>query len=83
MGKNPNTPLIPNNMLQKAAGVDEVLGKDLHKIYCSGVSKLLYLTKHSRPDILSEVRELMEHVNKPGVTPKTLLRVLNYVKQTK
>jgi hypothetical protein len=32
-----------------------------HSRYQTGVGKLLYLTKHSRPDISNDVRELWRH----------------------
>ena len=37
---------------------DELLNEDEKKIYRSGVGKLLFLMRYSRPDILNAVREL-------------------------
>ena len=54
------------------------------KIYRSGVGMLLYLVKHSRPDIANAVRELSKALD--GTSPaayKELLRVLKYVMDTK
>ena len=31
--------------------------------YCSGMGTLLYLTKHSRPDITNAVRELLKSMD--------------------
>ena len=43
---------------------DKVNAKD-HEIYRSGVGTLLYLTKHSRPDISNPVRELSKTIDAP------------------
>ena len=55
-----------------------------HKIYRSGVGMLLYLVKHSRPDIANAVRELSKALD--GTSPaayKELMRVLKFVMDTK
>jgi hypothetical protein len=59
---------------------------DAHKqkIYRSGVGVLLYLVKHSRPDIANAVRELSKALD--GTSPaayKELMRVLKYVMDTR
>ena len=54
------------------------------KIYRSGVGMLLYLVKHSRPDIANAVRELSKALD--GTSPaayKELMRVLKFVMDTK
>jgi len=47
---------------------------------CSGVGMLLFLVKHSRPDIANATRELSKVMSKP--TPfamKGLKRVIKYI----
>ena len=54
------------------------------KIYRSGVGMLLYLVKHSRPDIANAVRELSKALD--GTSPaayKELMRVLKFVLDTR
>ena len=51
--------------------------------YQSGVGSLLYIVKHSRPDLNNSVRELskiMDRANEEGY--KKLLQVLNFVRYT-
>ena len=51
--------------------------------YQSGVGSLLYIVKHSRPDLNNSVRELsksMDRANEEGY--KKLLQVLNFIKYT-
>jgi hypothetical protein len=53
-------------------------------IYRSGVGMLLYLIKHSRPDLSNAVRELTKVLD--GATPahwKAMLRVIKYVFDTR
>ena len=54
------------------------------KIYRSGVGMLLYLVKHSRPDIANAVRELSKALDGTSAASyKELMRVLKYVIDTK
>ena len=64
--------------------LDTVLNDQEQKIYQSGIGTLLYLVKHSRPDLLNCTRELSKamDVATPGQF-KELKRVSNYVIQTK
>ena len=67
-------------------GLDEssLIGEDDQGVYRSGVGILLYLTKHSRPDICNPVRELSKNMD--GATrsqEKELLRVIKFVLDTK
>ena len=58
--------------------------KEEQKIYRSGVSTLLYLVKHSRPDIANAVRELSKVMDNP--TPysmKELKHIIKYSIDTK
>jgi hypothetical protein len=57
---------------------------DKQKIYRSGVGMLLYLVKHSRPDIANAVRELSKALDGTSdAAYKELMRVLKYVLDTK
>ena len=58
--------------------------KEEQKLFCSGVGKLLYLVKHSRPDIANTVRELPKVLD--GATQeafKELHQVIKHVLDTK
>jgi hypothetical protein len=60
------------------------MSKDAKKSYISGVGMLLYLVKHSRPDIANGARELSKALH--GVTPKAMQemkRMIKYVLDTK
>jgi len=59
-------------------------GSEEQSLYRSGVGSLLYLLKHSRPDLSNSIRELskvMDGANKSHM--KTLRRVIKFVKDTK
>ena len=55
------TPAAPGKILMK--NEEDVLSNELSKVYRSGVGKLLYLTKLSRPELASIVRELSKFVD--------------------
>jgi hypothetical protein len=86
-------PLVKNFQRYKTPGTpggsilrntDMKIGPEEQKIYRSGVGMLLYLVKHSRPDIANAVRELSKALD--GTSPaayKELMRVLKYVLDTK
>ena len=79
--KSPGT---PHNGIRRPTAEDPEMSKDEHKTYRSGVGMLLYLVKHSRPDIANSTRELSKVMDKP--TPaamKELMRVIKYVLDTK
>ena len=53
-------------------------------MYRSGVGTLLYLTKHSRPDITNPVRELSKSMDGASMAQVTeMYRVINFVLETK
>ena len=55
-----------------------------HETYRSGVGTLLYLTKHSRPDIYSPVRELLKTMDAPvPVHLKEMYKLIRFVFSTK
>ena len=52
------TPGTPRFIAMRVADEKDKLQAKEHATYRSGVGTLLYLTKHSRPDLCNEVREL-------------------------
>jgi hypothetical protein len=79
-----NTPGGPNEVVMRPHDGDALLTEDDQKLYRSGVGMLLYLTKHSRPDISNAVRELSKVMD--GATEahmKMMLRGIKYVLDTK
>ena len=62
---------------------DKVNPQD-HEIYRSGVGTLLYLTKHSRPDICNPVRQLSKTMDAPApVHLKEMYKVIRHALSTK
>ena len=77
--KTPGTP--GGSILRNPMGKVDA---DKQKIYRSGVGMLLYLVKHSRPDISNAVRELSKALDGTSAAAyKELMRVLKYVMDTK
>jgi hypothetical protein len=77
------TPAIPRTTILRPTAEETMLSADDQKTYRSGVGMLLYLVKHSRPDIANAVRELSKVAD--GATKdhwKALLRVIKYVLST-
>ena len=55
-----------------------------HTLYRSGVGMLLYLVKHTRPDIANGVRELSKALIGPSEAAyKDMLRMIKFVLKTK
>ena len=52
------TPGTPRFVAMRITEDQDKLGAIEHATYRSGVGTLLYLTKHSRPDLCNAVREL-------------------------
>ena len=76
------TPGTPHGHMQVTE--EEKINADLHSRYRSGVGMLLYLVKHTRPDIANATRELSKVLDSPGETAwKELRRVIRYVVSTK
>ena len=58
--------------------------KEEHALYRSGVGMLLYLVKHTRPDIAIAVRDLSKALDCPSLAAyKKMFRVLKYVLDTR
>lgn len=77
--KTPGTPNL--NMIRDKS---QTISREDQKLYRSGVGMLLYLVKHSRPDIANPVRELSKVLD--GTTPaamKEMYRVIKYVLDTR
>ena len=56
----PGTPRFTERILENP---EDKVNPEEHETYRSGVGTLLYLTKHSRPDIYNPVRELSKSLN--------------------
>jgi hypothetical protein len=77
------TPAGPKTMIVRPQPGDPLISAYDQKEYRSGVGMLLYLVKHSRPDLSNSVRELSK-VN-DGATPahwKALMRAIKFTLDT-
>jgi hypothetical protein len=82
--RNYLTPGTPRFKIQRSTDDLEVINDDLQRKYISGVGMLLYLTKHSRPDISNIVRELSKCMNAASCgSYQELLRVIKFINDTK
>ena len=78
--KTPGTPGF--NIIRPPA--EELVTKEKQELYRSGVGSLLYLIKHSRPDISNNVRELAKCMGGASeAAMKELLRVVKFVLDTR
>jgi len=78
-----NTPGAPKTVIMRPLKDDPLLNEDDQKKFRSGVGMLLYLVKHSRPDIANAVRELSKVAD--GATQghwKAMIRAIKYVFDT-
>ena len=81
LGKTPGT---PGQILNRPQKGEEALPADKQRRLRSGVGMLLYLVKHSRPDIANAVRELTKCMDLgTPVAYKELLKVVKFVLHTK
>jgi hypothetical protein len=81
--KSYKTPAACGAKVVRPTSDEEKLNADDQLKYRSGVGSLLYLLKHSRPDLSNSVRELskvMDGANEAHM--KGLLRVIKYVSDT-
>ena len=60
------TPGTPRFTARKLENEEYKVNAKDHETYRSGVGTLLYLTKHSRPDIINPVRELSKSIDAPA-----------------
>ena len=78
------TPGTPGLILTRPETEDNLLDEGKQRRLRSGVGMLLYLVKHSRPDIANAVRELTKCMDKGTLEAfKELLRVIKFVADTK
>ena len=76
----PGTPGFIGGKVDDISKVDE----KTQSMYKSGVGPLLYLTKHSRPDITNPVRELSKSMDGASMAHVTeMYRVINFVLEMK
>ena len=68
----PMTPVTPRFTARRLENEEDKVNAKDHETYRSGVGTLLYLTKHSRPDIINPVREIIK--NYGCICPSTLER---------
>jgi hypothetical protein len=81
---NYTTPMGPGQRVVRPTEEDPLIDKEAQTKYRSGVGMLLYLLKHSRPEISNAVRELAKVMD--GALPahyKDLKRAVKYVIDTK
>lgn len=78
------TPAIPMSVVEHVESGEPIQGPIEHESYQSGVGMLLYLIKHSRPDISNNTRDLSKCMKTSGpIHQKNLLRAIKYVTDTK
>ena len=76
------TPSSPGEIIMR--NTDSVVNKESHANYRSGVGMLLYLVKHTRPDIANPVRELSKALDLPSPKAyKSMLRIVKFVLDTR
>jgi hypothetical protein len=78
------TPGTPGQGVMRPLKGDEKISAEDQSTYRSGVGMLLYLVKHSRPDISNAVRELSKSMDGASMAAfKELKRVIKFVLDTK
>ena len=78
------TPGTPRFTARRLENPEDKVNPEDHKTYRCGVGTLLYLTKHSRPDICNPVRELSKAMAAPApVHLKEMYEVIRHVLSTK
>ena len=60
------TPGTPKFTARRLEHPEDKVSHEEHETYRSGVGRLLYLTKHSRPDICNPVREFSKNMDAPA-----------------
>ena len=78
------TPGTPRLTARRLENHEDKVNTEDHEIYRSGVGTLLYLTKHSRPDISNPVRELSKIMDAPAPAHlKEMYKLIRFVLSTK
>ena len=78
------TPATPRFTARRLENPVDKVSPEEHETYRSGVGTLLYLTKHSRPDICDPVRELSKTMDAPApVHLKEMYKLIRFVLSTK
>ena len=78
------TPGTPRFTARRLENPEDKVNPEEHETYRSGVGTLLYLTKHSRPDICNPVRELSKTMDVPTLGHmKEMDKVIRHVLSTK
>ena len=83
-GKFSLTPGTPRFTAGRLENPEDMVNPEDNETYRSGVGTLLYLTKHSRPDICNAVRQLSKTMDAPApVHLKETYKVIRHVLSTK
>ena len=78
------TPGTPRLTARRLENPEDKVSPEEHETYRSGVGTLLYLTKHSRPDICNPVSELSKTMDAPApVHLKELHKLIRFMLSTK
>ena len=78
------TPATPRFTARRLENHEDKVNTEDHESYRSGVGTLLYLTKHSRPDICNPVRELSKTMDAPSPAHlKEMYKLIRFVLSTK
>ena len=78
------TPATPRFIARRLENEEDKVNAQDHETYRSGVGTLLYLTKHSRPDISNPVRELSKTMDAPAPAHlKEMYKLIRFVLATK
>ena len=74
------TPGTPRFTARRLENHEDKVNTEDHETYRSGVGTLLYLTKHSRPDICNPVRELSKNMDAPAPAHlKEMYKLIRFV----
>ena len=77
------TPGPPIFIARRLENLEDKVSPEEQETYRSGVGTLLYLTKHSRPDICNPVRELSKTMDAPSpVHPKEMYKLIRFLLST-
>ena len=78
------TPGTPRFIARRLENKEDKVNAEDHETYRSGVGTLVYLTKHSRPDISNPVRELSKTMDAPAPAHlKEMYKLIRSILSTK